>query len=164
MDDQDSKVVDAFQSSKLSEEARDLRCRVLVDALDANKRIENEETGPDVLDSSDKALEIILDIKAKDGRRKQEKIEIVKRNPTMITQAGDTLEGTFGGVLGKKEEHRSRVGNREGVEAWCGRRHTDGDIESHPGFTAFRMAAKDTDTGGSPQGLDEPLWTNEVRR
>jgi hypothetical protein len=101
-------------------------------------------------------LAVLAAIEAQHGYRNDVDVETLELDAGSICNAFEALAHDCGGVLGRKEQHGSRVPDGEAPQAGdaCGNCH--GEIEGKEGFTALGFAADDADGLSHPQFLDEP--------
>ena len=156
MDDGDGDGMASLQFAQEGEQRCHVAADILVDAMQAHERIEDEEPR---LEGGDGFLEtsaVGLEIKAQAGRGDHLDVELGEADADggadAIDPAADDMECVFGGI----EQDATRACHREAAQAGDARGDGDGQIEGEEGFAAFWLAADDPDGLFGPQPIDEP--------
>lgn len=156
MHDENGDIELPLKRPQVTEQEGDFAGIVLVDAMQADERIEHEQAWRISANGVAKARLIASAIEAEDRDGDDvdgEGLEIEVTGSTEPTKAG-LDDGR--GVLGHVEEDGARVVDIEGSKAGSGGGDGDGEIESEPGLAAFRSAAEDAHGGSRPDGVNEP--------
>ena len=156
VDEHDGDGEPALQLAQVREQRRDLARHVLVDAVQADERIEDEQPWPQVLDGVRETLAIFDEVEA-EGRRGDDLD--VERGEGGAGAEGDAFEAPpddVQGVLGREEQDAARLDGREAPEARRSRRHGDGHVEREEGLAALGLTPDDADRLGGPQPIDQP--------
>ncbi len=156
VDDGDGCCVTSLQFAQEGEQRGDFAADILINAMQAHERIEDQEPR---LEGGDGFLEtraVGLEIEAQAGRGDHLDVEF---GETGAGGGADALEATADDmqrVLGGIEQDPTWVGDREAAQA--GRSGGDGygQIEGEEGFAAVGLAADDADGFLGPQLIDEP--------
>ena len=147
----------ALDGAQEAEDGGDLPGGVLVDAVEADQRIEDEEPGPDALHGLQEAGAVLAMVEAQDGDVDDGDVEGVEGS---AGGPADTLQPgphDVACILGTEQQDGSFEGGGEVAEAGDAGGDGDGEIESEEGLAALGLAADDADTLFAPQGVDEPL-------
>ena len=135
---------------------------ILIDAMQAHERIEDEQARLQPGDGLVQTHAVSLEIEAQTGCRDHLHVE---RGETDAGRGADAFEAAahdMQGILGGIEQNAAGTANREAAQAGHAGGDGDGQIEREEGFAAFRFAANDADGFFRPQPLDEPallFWT-----
>lgn len=134
VNDCDRDGVLSLQLSKQAEQARDVRGAVLVDAVHAYERVEQQQRRSKLVQGRSEAALIIFDVKAKAGGSDDMQIELCDVEPPVPAQTLDAPADLIERVLSQIDERGSFAFDFEASEASRARGHGDREIESKPGF------------------------------
>jgi hypothetical protein len=124
--------------------------------MQAHKRIEDQEPGPERGDGLLETRAVSLEIKAQAGRGDHLDVERGEAGAGGGTDALEAAADDMKRVLGRIEQDPAGPRDREAAQAGRSGGDGDGQIESEEGFAAFGLAADDADRLFGPQPLDEP--------
>src|SRR5260370_32240795 len=156
MDDDDPDLVAALELTQVGEQRRDLARDVLVDAVQADERVEDEEARPERGDGRGEAVAIPGVIEA-EGRR-GDHVDLQRREVD-AGGAADALQAPANemqGILGGVEQHAAGPTDRVLPQAGGAGGDRDGQGEGEAGLAALGLAADDADRLLSPEVLDPP--------
>ena len=151
-----------LQFAQEGKQRRDVATDILIDAMQAHERIEDEQARFQPGDGLVQTYAVSLEIEAQAGRCDHLHVE---RGETDVGRGADAFEAAahdMQGILGGIEQNAAGTANREAAQAGHAGGDGDGQIEREEGFAAFRFAANDADGFFRPQPLDEPallFWT-----
>jgi hypothetical protein len=158
MNDDDGEVVSTLALSQEREEVGDIAGQILVLAMKAHQRIEQEQSRPDLLYRVIEPPAIALEIESEsrggddvDGKRGE--IEVA-----LTAESSETLPDEGGMILGEIDEHGARIMDLEATEAGCSRSDREREIEAEPSLPQFGVSGQEPDGGTSPERLDEPSF------
>ncbi len=156
VDEDDSEAMAALEVAQVGEQRGDLAADILVDAMQADERIEDEHSG---LQRGDGLVEfglIGLEIEPQAGRGDDLDVDVGQLDrgggADAVEPATDDVQGVLGGV----EQHATGVGHGEAAQTGPAGGDGDGQIEGEEGFAAFGLAADDADGLLGPQVVDQP--------
>jgi hypothetical protein len=148
------------QSAQIGKQWCDLGDQVLVDAVQANQRIEHQEFGFEACNGGLKGLLVLVAIEPECGHGDDVDVELLEVGAGGISDALEAMPDDVRGVLGGKQQHGAALTGREAAQA----RRAGGDGDGEEGFAAFGFAADDADGLGASQTLDEPSLPAVLRR
>jgi hypothetical protein len=155
MNDQDGDGVAALQFPQIGERRRDFAAGVLIDAMQAHKGIENEETGLELGDGLVEAAANSLEIKPQGRFGDDLDVEFGKLEAAggadSLEPPPHHVEGILGGI--KKDAS----GGRKAAQARRASGDRDGEIQGEEGFAALGLGADNPDSLLGPQILDQPV-------
>jgi hypothetical protein len=145
VDDTDGKAKRALELTQEREHGRDLRRRVLIDAVQAHERIQHHEERSDVLDRGLQLCAILHQVQPQPRGGDDMDGEVVEcdlgRAAEALQPCPHQMQRVFGGV----EQHRSAP--RRGKPAQTRDAAGDGDehVEGEKALAALRLTANDAD-------------------
>src|SRR6185295_12783434 len=156
MDEHDGNAVSALELAQVREQRGDLAGVVLVDAVQAHERIEDQEPRAQFGDGLGERVAVALDVEPHRGRGDDLDVEVSERATSGARDAREPLAHDVERVLGGEEQYPA--GARDGEAPHTGRARGDrhGEVEREEGLAALRLAADDSDGLITPQLLDEP--------
>ena len=105
MDDEHGGAVAALQFAQEGQQRRDLTAGVLVDAMQAHERIEDEQARQQASDGVGEVPPVGVEIEAQDGRGDDLDIEVGERQPRCGADAFEAPAHDVQGVLGSEQQH-----------------------------------------------------------
>ena len=162
MDEHHGDGVAPLQFAQEGKQRGDVATDILIDAMQAHERIEDEQARFQPGDGLVQTYAVSLEIEAQTGRRDHLHVE---RGETDAGRGADALEAAANdvqGILGGIKQDAAGAADREAAQTGDAGGDGDGQIEREEGFAAFRLAADDADGFFRPQPLDEPallFWT-----
>jgi hypothetical protein len=138
------------------EHGRDLGGVILVDALKANVRVQDEQLGSVACEGLSKPVEMLFAVEPERRLEDELDVESVEVCSASTSDAVDALADLFRRVLGSIDEHTTALSDLETIETGSSGSDSDGDIESEPGLARFGSAADDADRALAPQAIDQP--------
>jgi hypothetical protein len=161
VDDGDGDGVTPLQFSQEGEQRRDIAADILIDAMQADERIEDEQPW---LQPGDGLLEtgaVGLEIEAQTGGGDHLDVEFRESSTGGGTDAfeatTDDVQCVFGGI----EQDAAGAADREATQTGDAGGDGNGQIEREEGFAALGLAADDADGMFRPQPIDEPALLPE---
>jgi len=156
MDDRDGDGMTTLQITQEGEQRRDLAADVLIDAMQAHERIEDEQSRLQPGDGLIETCAVGLEIEAQTGRGDHLDVERGETDTSGGADALETATDDMERVLGGIEQDPAGARDREAPQAGSASGDGDGQIKGEEGFTAFWLAADDADGFFRPQAVDEP--------
>jgi hypothetical protein len=156
MDDRDGDGVPTLQVTQEGEQRRDLAADILIDAVQAHERIEDEQPRLQPGDGLIETRAVGLEIEAQAGRGDHLDVEFGQRDAGGGADAFETAANDMERVLGGIEQNATRARDRETPQAGGAGGDGDRQIEGEEGFAALRFAADDANSFFRPQLVDEP--------
>ena len=157
MDQQDGAREAALDVAQEAEDGGDLGDGVLVDAVQAHERVEDDEPGPDALDRLHQALAVRAMVEAQRGHVDDGDVEGLEPGAGGARDALEAGAHDVPGVLGGKQQDRAGLVGDEAAQAGHAGGDRDGEVQREEGLAALGFAADDTDRLAPPQRVDEPL-------
>jgi hypothetical protein len=156
MDEDDGKAESTRELAQGREHGRDLGGVILVDALKANVRVQDEQLGSVACEGLSKPVEMLFAVEPERRLEDELDVESVEVCSASTSDAVDALADLFRRVLGSIDEHTTALSDLETIETGSSGSDSDGDIESEPGLARFGSAADDADRALAPQAIDQP--------
>ena len=152
----DGDGVTTLQFAQEGEQRGDVAADILIDAMQAHERIEDEQPRLQPGDGLLEPCAVGFEIEAQAGRGDHLDVEFGETDAgggaDAFEAATDDMQRVFGGI----EQDAARARDREAAQAGSAGGDGDGQIEGEEGFAAFRLAADDADGFFRPQPVDEP--------
>jgi hypothetical protein len=117
VDEGDGEVVAAVEFAQEPQEAGDIGCAVLIEAMKADEGIEDEELGLEGLEGVVQGDSVALEIEAEAGCGNDVEVEAGERHPPVLTELGDAVAELGKGVLGEIDQGGPRGVDLEATEA-----------------------------------------------
>ena len=156
MHDEYGELVLTLQGAKVGEQRRHFAAGVLIDAVQAHERIEDQEARLELCDGVFEALAVGGLVDSHRGGGDDMNVQILQIAPG---GGADTLEPAahdVQGILGRVQQHPAGTCDGEAAQARCARGDRDGQVQGEEGLAAFGFAADDSDGLFGPQPGDEP--------
>jgi hypothetical protein len=145
VDEHNGDGVAPLQFAQEGKQRRDVATDILIDAMQAHERIEDEQAWFQPGDGLFQTYAVSLEIEAQTGRRNHLHVERGEtdagRGTDAFEAATDDVQGVFGGI----EQDTAGAADREATQAGNASGNGDGQIEGEEGFAAFRFTADDAD-------------------
>ena len=145
-----------LQFAQEGEQRCDIAADILIDAMQAHERIEDEQPRLQPGDGLIETCAIGLEIEAQAGGGDHLDVEFGKTDAGGGADAFEAATDDVQGVLGGIEQDAAGAADREAAQAGDAGGDGDGQIEGEEGFAAFGLAADDADGFFRPQPIDEP--------
>jgi hypothetical protein len=145
VDDGHGDAMAALQFAQEGEQWGDVATDILIDAMQAHERIEDQQARLQPGDGLFQTHAVSLEIEAQTGCRDHLHVE---RGETDAGRGADAFEAAahdMQGILGGIEQDAAGSADREAAQAGDARGDGDSQIEGEEGFPAFRLAADDAD-------------------
>ena len=155
VDDGHGDGVAPLQFAQEGEQRCHVAADVLVDAMQAHERIEDQELRPEGGDSLLETRAVGVEIEAQAGRGDHLDVEFGESGTCGGTDALEAAAYDMQRVLGGIEQDPTGPRDREAAQAGCSGGDGCGQIEGEEGFAAFGLAADDADGFLGPQPLDQ---------
>lgn len=156
MHEDDGEMKAALELAQVGEQRRDVAREVLVDAVQAYERIEDEQLGFERRDGLGEGVAVALEIDP-DGRRGDHvDVEVRELAPGRSRDAGESLADDVECVLGSVEQYAPGLPRRESAETRHATSDRHGHVEREKRLAALRFAADDADGLVAPELVDEP--------
>ena len=156
MDEHHGDGVAPLQFAQEGKQRRDIATDILIDAMQAHERIEDEQPRFQPGDGLFQTYAVSLEIEAQTGRRDHLDVEFGETDAGGGANAFEAATDDMERVLGGIEQHATGIGHDEAPQAGDAGGDGDREIEGKEGFAAFRLAADDADGLFRPQPVDEP--------
>lgn len=156
VDEDEREAVLALERAELAEERGDFPGRVLIDPMQAHKRVEQEEARVIAVEGGAQPGAIARGIEAEGRCDDQAEVEVAEPEAACGRDGGEARAQVGGRLLGAVEEHRPRLRHGEVAEGRGAARDRDGEIEGEPGLAALRGTPDHADALRAPEALDEP--------
>ena len=154
--DEHGDAVPTLQLAQIGEQRRDLAAGVLVDAVQPHERIEDEQTGPQLVDGLGEVAPIGLEVEAQRRRGDDLDIEIGEHRAGGDSDAVEAAADDVQRILGGVKQDASGLGHDEAAQAGRAGGDRDSEVESQERLAALGLAADDSDGLLRPQPGDEP--------
>lgn len=156
MDDHDGEIVFPLQFSQERQEFRHLSGLILIESMQPDQRIEDQQSRSDPPDGLGELQLIVLEIESEAGGSDDVDGYVLEIEAAVTAHPLEAPAHEGGMILGEIDEHIAGVADREPIEAGCGGRHGEGEIESEPGLSELGAAPDEPDSSSAPERLDEP--------
>jgi hypothetical protein len=156
VDKHDGNGVAPLQLAQEGEEWCDFTAGILIDAMKADKRIENEEARLQAGDGLIEGCAIGLEIEAQAGSGDHLNVELGETDAGGGTDAFEAAADDVERVLSGIEQDAAWPGHGEATQAGDTSGDGHGEIESEEGFAALGLATDDPDGFVRPQPINEP--------
>src|SRR5208283_5281650 len=145
VDDRDGDGMAALQFTQEGEQRRDIAADILIDAMQAEERIEDEQPRLQPGDGLVEAGTVGVEIEAQAGGGDHLNVELGESNAgggtNAFEAATDDVQRVFGGI----EQDAAGAAHREAAQAGDAGGDGDRQIEGEEGFAALGLAADDPD-------------------
>ena len=145
MDERHGDGVAALQFAQEGKQRGDVATDILIDAMQAHERIEDEQPRLQPGDGLFEPRAVSLEIEAQTGRGDHLHVELGETDAgggaDAFEAAADDVQGIFGGI----EQDAAGAADREAAQAGDAGGDGDRQIEGEEGFAALGLAADDAD-------------------
>jgi len=141
MNDQHGDGVAPLQFSQIREQRRDFATGVLIDAMQAHKGIEDEETRFELGNGLVKAAANGLEIEAHGRLGDDMDIEFGELEAAGRTDPFEPSPHHIEGILGGIQKDTAGARDRKAAQAWCASGDRDGEIQREERFATLRLGA-----------------------
>ena len=156
--DSDGNLVGALQVSEIRKDGGDLAGCVFINAVQADKRIEDEQPGSAQGHGLGEAAAVVGLVEAQRGDVDDLDVGVLERDPGGATDAVEALADDMERILGGIEEDGAGGSHGEAPEAGSTRGDGHSHLQGEKRLAALGLAADDADGLGGPELVDEPAF------
>src|SRR3989441_6607337 len=146
----------ALEMAQVAEHGGHLGRDVLVDAVQADERIEHEQPRPEPLDGLPQSALVLAEIEAQARAGDDVDLEALEGHLCGKSDPLDSPAHDVGGVLGREQEHGALVRHGETTQAGGAGGDRDCDVEGEEGLAGLGLASDDADGLLGPELFDQP--------
>ena len=152
----DGAAVATLDLTQAGQQGHDRGRDVLIDAVQAYKRIEDEQHGLQRRDGGRQSAAIGLDVQAHGGCGDEPQVELGQGEVGVGTEALESLAHHVQSVFSGEQEHAAGAVRCEAIETGTARGDRDGHGQGEERLAGLRFPADGAHRVGTPQVLDEP--------
>jgi hypothetical protein len=156
MDEDDGGAEAALELAEEGKQGSDFTACVLIDAVEADKGIEDEEAWFQGGDGVDESEAVVLDVEPEGDGSDDVDVEAREIDVGGAADAFDATADDVQGVLSGEEEDGPLVSDGKTAQARGSRGNGDGHVQGKEGLAALGLASDDADGLRGPQVMDKP--------